>query len=185
MIEEIARWISDWGGCRTARHRRREFLAFGVLYRGLGRACTICLHRCLVCLTCQFRLEILQHLGGKCARLVPDLNHTLQLLFLLGWDAFECVVEEGWHQLRHSLDRRCVCAWLAAAFDVEILTLLFRLLDPSPDDTIDHVDGAELVGCGCFLQCAIQGLHDGALCLQREGKLVGLRKKGPMCCQCA
>ena len=33
--------------------------------------------------------------------------------------------------------------------------MLLRLLDPSPDDTIDYVDGAELVSGRSFLQSTI------------------------------
>ena len=49
--------------------------------------------------------------------------------------------------------------------------MLLGLLDPSPDDTIDYVDGTKLVRCGSFFQSAVEGLYDVALCLQRNIKV--------------
>lgn len=40
------------------------------------------------------------------------------------------------------------------------------LFDPSADNTIDHVDGAELVCGRSLLQCAVEGLDDVRFSLQ-------------------
>ena len=105
LIVEVLRWISDRRIDRPARHWRRELLADHLLRRAFSTYRSIRLHSGLVVLAAQLRLEFLQHLGRECVALVPDLDHPFELLFLLRWNAFEGVIEQGWHELRDSLHR--------------------------------------------------------------------------------
>lgn len=89
----MLRRIADWGHVRPSGNRGREFLAHRPLRWTVFRRGTVGLGSWLDVLAAQLGLEVLQHLRRERVALVPDLDHALQLIFLLRWNALECVVE--------------------------------------------------------------------------------------------
>lgn len=155
-VVEMLRGIASRRGHRPTRHRGCELAGRSILHTRHA----IHLYSRFVALATQLLTKLTEQLGRERISLLPDLDHAIQLILLIGRDYFDNVVEQGRHELRDALHRGGIRAGLTSAIDVQILTFLLRLLDPSADDTIDHVDDTKLVRCRGFLQCAVKGLYE-------------------------
>lgn len=143
---------ASWRVQRPTRHRRSK-LAQSLT---LSARHAICLHGGFVLLAAEFLTELTKELGRECVAFLPDLDHALQFLLLISRQAFHYVVKQSWHELRDALDGGRIRAGLAAAFDVQLLPFELCLLDPSPHDAINHVDGTKLMCGGRLLQRAVE-----------------------------
>lgn len=155
-VVEMLRRIASWRGQRPTRHGRRELARRSILHTRRS----IHLYSRLVALATELLTKLTEQFGREGISLLPDFDHPIKLILLIGRDHFDDVVEQSRHEFRDALHRGRIRAGLTSAIDVQILAFLLRLLDPSAYDTIDHVDGTELVRCRSFLQCAVKRLYE-------------------------